>query len=522
MISTPLSAWRRLLLLLVLQIPLGAAAESVWLPGAELKFNDEVTVVTLGDLEAVYVGGLGWLAPFSGPPPRLEGERVMVPTAVAEGLRGESRPPLNGVIAGVRSAVEREVRLVLDFAGVPVEQLRLLAAVGVVVAGERLQVLVPASLGDPAPPPSVGLFDLRWTRSVAGTLLSIGGGAFAYDLFALAEPTRLVIDLRPDPGGLGFAEEFQLVAPGVVYRTFRAAGSFGPSRVHVLEVAPEGGMWSVQALAGERRPTLAWTEVGSVAINGGYFDTRSGSAIGLLVVDGEWWSPPSRGRAAVAFGPQGVVIDRVQSRTTVSADGRPVVLISEPLAARVAVHRLAGVVVGSSSEGVLVLDGSGILLANRVGPAEVPPAGTVIAYPPELRAMALLEPGAVVVAVTSLSPPALEGARYAVEAGPLLVKNGLADFAPELEGFARGVRILDEVTQQAAIGIRADGSVLLVAAEAMVAGDLVGLMLALGAEDAMRLDSGGSTTLVADGRVLNRTSERAVVNAIVWQPFGER
>jgi exopolysaccharide biosynthesis protein len=105
-----------------------------------------------------------------------------------------------------------------------------------------------------------------------------------------------------------------------------------------------------------------------------------------------------------------------------------------------------------------------------------------------------------------------------VEAGPLLLKDGRPAFEPEREAFARGVRILDEVTQQAAIGVRADGTVLLVAAEAMVAADLVALFEALGARDAMRLDSGGSTTLVADGLVLNRRTERAVANAIVWRP----
>ena len=50
-----------------------------------------------------------------------------------------------------------------------------------------------------------------------------------------------------------------------------------------------------------------------------------------------------------------------------------------------------------------------------------------------------------------------------------------------------------------------------------MAADLVALFQALGARDAMRLDSGGSTTLVADGRVLNRGTERAVANAIVWR-----
>lgn len=71
------------------------------------------------------------------------------------------------------------------------------------------------------------------------------------------------------------------------------------------------------------------------------------------------------------------------------------------------------------------------------------------------------------------------------------------------------------MTQQAAIGVRADGSVVLVAAESMVAADLVPLLQQLGVRDALRLDSGGSTTLYAAGEVVNRRSEREVANAIV-------
>jgi hypothetical protein len=512
----------RTLLLLCAPLLAVAAAQLVLLPGAVLNLTPEAAVVKLGEVEAVYVSGLGWLGPFTGPPPRMEGDAVWVPPSVAEALALASGAVPMGFVVGVRSAGSQEVRLVVDFEGVRPDQLRPLAGVGQVGPGEQLQLILPALLADAVTAGTAGLFDLTLTASPAGTLLSIAGGAFSYDLFALAEPSRLVIDLRADVGGIGFAEQAREIAPGVVYRTFRTATSQGASRVHVLEVAPGSGVWSVRAQPGERRPTLDWAQTGLLAINGGYFDTRSSAAIGLLVVGGEWWSPPSRGRAVVAFGPQGVVIDRVESRTAVTVDERVAVPLSDPLAAEIAVYRLPGALAGSSSVGVLVLDAAGIVLENRVGPAETPADGSVIAYPPQLRPLALVEPGAAVRTATSLNPPALEGADYAVEAGPLLVKNGQADFAPEREGFARGVRILDEVTQQAAIGVTADGTVLLVAAETMIASDLVPLMLSLGAVDAMRLDSGGSTTLVAEGRVLNRTSERSVVNAIVLERHRER
>jgi len=59
---------------------------------------------------------------------------------------------------------------------------------------------------------------------------------------------------------------------------------------------------------------------------------------------------------------------------------------------------------------------------------------------------------------------------------------------------------------------------LLVAADNMVARELVPLFLSLGARYAMRLDSGTRSTLYAAGRIINRSSERPIVSAIVLVP----
>ena len=101
----------------------------------------------------------------------------------------------------------------------------------------------------------------------------------------------------------------------------------------------------------------------------------------------------------------------------------------------------------------------------------------------------------------------------------MLVSGGQPAFEPDQEQFERGQRILDQYTQQAAVGVKADGTVLFVAADNMIAEELVPLLLSLGAEQAMRLDSGGSTTLFVDGEVVNRERERRVVSAIVFVPY---
>ena len=515
-----------------------AAAREIPLWNARIEVTEGAVTVTYGGTTLVYVDGLGWLADLAAPAPRVQdGVAWVVPeVAAALGLAPEhegSPPPVAGAppsaddgqarLAGVRISGQVDVRVVLDVEGVPVDALRGLGTVGRIDPGGALRLELPRLALPAALPATAGVIDLAWRGGDPGPSLALSGGGFAYDVFALAEPTRLVIDLRPDRGGVpASGERVEALASGVVYRTFRALGSGGPSRVHVLEVAAGAGQWRVVGAPGVAQPTLRWAEGGFVAINGGYFEPATRAAIGLLVVDGEWLSPPSRGRAVIGFGPEGVVIDRVQVRTGLWLDERLVLSLDHELAEQVSVHPTPGAWAGSGRMGALTVDADGWVTANRVGPVRVPDGGQVIVYPPELRVVALAEPGTRVRTAVRVRPSALERVSHAVEAGPLLVQGGRDAFAPELEAFARGVRILDEVTQQAAIGVTADGTVLLVAAEAMVAGDLVPLLLDLGAVDAMRLDSGGSTTLVADGRVLNRLTERAVANAIVWLPEAQR
>src|SRR5690606_8986083 len=97
------------------------------------------------------------------------------------------------------------------------------------------------------------------------------------------------------------------------------------------------------------------------------------------------------------------------------------------------------------------------------------------------RDIALLDAGDRVLLDARIEPPGFQTARYAGEAGPLLLKDGLPAFEPVLEDCATGQRILDGLTQQAAVGVRPDGTTPIAVAEPTRANDLVGLYLALGA-----------------------------------------
>lgn len=463
-----------------------------------------------GDL--VYIEGLGWSEPQPYGEPLVTPEGVFAPPELLEAL-GVRSPTL----AGVRFGGSGTVRVVLDVTGLSAAGLGVSEAQGQLRDGEVLRLRLP-ELNLPAelPDPYRGVA-VELVPQGGATELQLTAGEASYHLFTLDDPTRLVLDVTPHVHAQVEAET-RVLRPGVVYRRFAAPTAIGSSGVHVLEMAPGSGEFRVVGQNETPLPVSTLTSGAFAGINAGYFDTRTFDAIGLLKVDYGLLSLPSRQRASIGFDGAEAVIDRVRATVNIRIDGRlysggalgedgPIKVVSAP-----------GQSAGLPTEGVIVVAG-GRVSANRVGPQTVPPGGFAIVYAPERRDLALVDPGARAAVEVEFEPSAFASVRYAVEAGPLLVSNGLPAFSPDLEQFRRGERILDEYTQQAAVGVKPDGTVLFVVADNMVAEDLVPLFLGLGAKEAMRLDSGGSTTLVIGGKVVNRASERKVVSAIVFVPY---
>lgn len=125
-----------------------------------------------------------------------------------------------------------------------------------------------------------------------------------------------------------------------------------------------------------------------------------------------------------------------------------------------------------------------------------------------------------------------------LQAGPLLVRQGRVVDAGDSEGFSAGSAQFDsDITAgrypRAALGLTPD-TILAVACDGRAAGEagltlteLAGALVDLGAQDAINLDGGGSTSLVADYRLVNRPREehgvelaggRPVATALVFEP----
>ncbi len=487
----------------------GAAGPYYRLPGATAGVAEDAITIVYGPYHETYVPGLGWLSNMNADPPLLVDGEVLVNGSVLDAL-GVTTPRLEGI----RTAGGAEVRIVLDLPGLATEALAGLRQGGSREAGTPLGLDLPPLLLPAAAPDDVAGLELTLDQGPQGTRLQLAGPAFDYAVFPLADPTRLVIDVAPRRDLSDLVEVERSVAPGVTYRRYRVYSASGPSVVHLVSIAPGSGELRV---VGESRVPRTVSQLGAgalVALNAGYFDTSDYAAIGLLKVDYGLLSLPSRGRAGVAFSPAAPpLIDRLDADVLLYTANGPI-RVGAANGDGVVVTTTPGALTGTASQGVLVVE-DGVVVENKVGPRLAPVGGFALAYPPTNRQLALLDAGDEVALDTNLKPSAFEGARYAVEAGPLLVRDGVAAYDPSAEGFASGQRILDGLTQQAAIGVMPDGTTLFVVAETMRAEDLVQLFLGLGVDRAMRFDSGSSTTLVIDGELMNRKTERKVVSAVV-------
>ena len=261
-------------------------------------------------------------------------------------------------------------------------------------------------------------------------------------------------------------------------RVFAGTEQTLPLRAWYVSVAPGKDAGRVEILlsddAADRRETVSSfaADTGAcVVINGGYFSMERTPAVhaGLLVVDGVIEAPATRSvvrdelRYKTARAALGVTASGFDIAWTTSREGRLQAWSAPPL------HR----------EGA---------------PAELDPA----------------------MATPWIVEDALGG-------GPALVSNGEVRVATNQEVFF-GTAI-PYTHPRTAAGIAADGTLLLLLVDGrqrtsrgVRLEELAAMMVDIGAEEALNLDGGGSSSLVVNGKLLNspagRGKEREVMTAV--------
>ena len=522
------------------------------LPGAAVVPSSEPTF-SYGGERYSYAPGLGWLSLEPGlSPPRLDEGQVYLQGDVLDAL-SVTLPRLTGV----RSSGGGTVRVVFDFAGLDAGELASLTQTGTTRGPLNLRLpplLLPETLPGKLENLTLSVRIPRAdVRSGDSTVLSLTGpeaaGPLRFDVFPLANPTRLVADLSvnpvPEPPAtsgtgdaaldlrerlldrlLGTRTGERNLGGGATLRSFSTVTLAGRSQVDLVEIAPDRGRFAVQGGSAALRTPSELTGRALVGLNASYFDPASGRSIGLLKHRGVLESLPSRNRAVVGFGFGQPVVGRPESELliTVNRTLRTVLSLErERVTLYTALGVGAGAQVGSPRQGAIVVSATGRVLENKVGPRRVPTGGFVLSYLPEVRPLALVNAGETLAYRLETRPSVWRFVPEAVEAGPLLVEEGRSAFSPALEAFDTEdpESNINRRTTRAALGVRKGGTVLLVVATNMTAGELVPLLLDLHAESALQLDSGGSSTLVAGGEVVNRPAglQRKVATVITYTPY---
>jgi exopolysaccharide biosynthesis protein len=341
------------------------------------------------------------------------------------------------------------------------------------------------------------------------------------------------------------------LAPGVVHQAI--SDPTGPFAIHLVTVELAAPSTVDVALALDVLPGLETTSSmarrrgATVAINGDYADpNHAGRPINAFAKDGRLLQTPflpgnnhavDDRETAVFMGRPNVQVvaelDAAGLRLDVAQVNR-----GAPAGDEVAMFSPEGVTLeqppADATSARLRADGPAAVRADgwtetaytveAVGPLGGPvPAGTVVLSTPpagaQAPALAALAPGDRVTVAWSFA--AWPGILDTSGGNPTLVRNGRV-----LAGNVDGTTPFHRRNPRTGVGATADGRLLLVTVDGRQPGWSVGMSLRefaelfvrLGAQAAINLDGGGSTTMVLDGTVVNRFSdpqERRIPTAVL-------
>jgi hypothetical protein len=350
------------------------------------------------------------------------------------------------------------------------------------------------------------------------------------------------------------------VAPGVEHVEIRR-GDFGrglgPDRwiINVLVCDPAKvrlglGRANDRGVGTETTSAIARRRGAVGAINGGYFRTAGpyrGEPAGILITAGKVLSEPARRRPGLAVSNKG-------PRTRLAIVD--VALRLEAVAANKARRRIDGVnrprlddelilftpefdrTTRTGPQGIEVILERGRVLeiVEAAGSAVIPRRGAVLSAHGQAAAWvrANLVRGARIETVSDvgLDPRPSFAPDFVLGGGPRIVRSGRPAMTPDAGTYPSG--FADARHPRTAVGVRADGRILLVTVDGrqpeisvgMSIGELAALLRELGAVEAINMDGGGSTTMVVGGKVVNSpsdlTGERPVSDALLVFPRPER
>jgi hypothetical protein len=329
------------------------------------------------------------------------------------------------------------------------------------------------------------------------------------------------------------------IAPGASLRTASWVARWGGhSTVHAVELDMAGGALSLALGVGSpvirnRTPLseMARRAGALAALNASYF-AEDGQPLGLLIDRTRVVASPIYGRSSFGIYRQRRFLwgnPEFSGRIHTPAGDVPVVSLNgkRPDVAVTVYTPDFGDSTRTSAEGLEAAVAAGRVVGLGTHDMEIPREGIVIAvHGDTVETLAELEIGDEVGFDWGVTPP-WSLCDLAIGGGPRLVRDGRPDITSAAERFAAGFS--RERAPRSAVGATGDGRLLLVAIDGrnpprdcgVTLAEAAQVMIALGCQQAMNLDGGGSTTMVVGHRVVNSPSdgrERGISTGILVLP----
>ena len=324
--------------------------------------------------------------------------------------------------------------------------------------------------------------------------------------------------------------ESKELKPGIIKHEIYAVNNKGPVRAHALEInlnheniSIKVGLPNKKTLTTkEKLSEIVKSEMAYAGINANYFDVNVGNPVGTLITHGEWITGSVYNRAAVGFSSEKkVFIDQVMiiGKAKVSRNPENKSFFSfeiDGLNTPPHLFEKAGIFTRTWNtkltlpEDILaVIVNNGCIKKIRKGTVDIPKNGYVLISNNDHILNSLREKDCI--EINWNSQPDWSHITEAISGGPYLIMDGQVYIDDKIQHFKFPKK--DYCAARSAIGVGKNGNLYLIAVDGkrgsygLTLNELSELFKKLSLQDAINLDGGGSSTLIAGGEIINNLSE---------------
>lgn len=344
-------------------------------------------------------------------------------------------------------------------------------------------------------------------------------------VYTVANPNRLIIDLRPD----ALVEKEIFWAPGIRWRQQYVNLANAKFPVVWLEVDPRSAgislrpIWSNPNSQVGTAPILQtaqlWQAAG--AINAGFFNRTNQLPLGAIRRDGRWYSGPILNRGAIAWSDRGNFkfgrLSFQENIVTSSGKRLPIFFLNsgyvQPGIARYTPEWGSTYSPLSDNEIIIIVKNGQITSQTPGGIAGktvvmIPRDGYLLTLRKNPTEANLLNIGTAVSIEQGTIPADFANYPQILGAGPLLLQNKQIVLDANAEQFSKA--FIQQFASRSCVGTK-NGTLIIAAIHERIGGkgpnltETAQLMQLLGAVDALNFDGGSSTSLDLGGQLLDRS-----------------